>query len=78
MKRGIGVGTIILLTPAILAAWGATCAITFAVSDGLATGPAWNAIIFTLLGLGVAARLAVMVAMIVWAMRTHRRNKGEA
>jgi Na+-transporting NADH:ubiquinone oxidoreductase subunit NqrD len=77
MKRGLGVGAILLLTPvAVGVAFGASCLTTIAVVDSPAlnnSGP--NApLVVGLLTFFIPPAL-VLIAMIWWAVRAARRDR---
>jgi hypothetical protein len=77
VKRGLGVGAILLLTPvAVGIAFGGSCAATNLVLAVLSDNQLG---LSTVIGIGLAVFLippaAVLVAMLGWAIRTHRKNK---
>ena len=77
VKRGLGVGAILLLTPvAVAIAFGGSCAATYAVLDR-----PWinKQNLETITSIGFAVFLVppatVLIAMIGWAILTYRKNK---
>lgn len=80
LKRGLGVGTIILLTPlAVAITFGASCAATYAVLDLPAINKAGlGTVIVAGFAVFLTPPVAVLIAMISWAIRSHHRNKPPA
>src|SRR5688572_15092825 len=74
VKRWMGVVTILLLTPVVVAvAFGASCAATFAIS-GSSIAQDWLAVWAPFL----IPPAVVLAAMYWWAVRQHRHNRQAA
>jgi hypothetical protein len=77
VKRSLGVGAIVALTPlAVIIAFGGSCAATYAVRQTPSMrGADLGRLIYVQLTTFLVPPIVVLFAMIVWAIRTHLRNK---
>src|SRR4029453_15749270 len=75
VKRGIGVGVILLLTPvAVAIAFGASCAATYAFLNTSLFGQNYGLVFIFGWSIFLLPPFAVLVGMIWWASATYRRS----
>jgi hypothetical protein len=76
VKRGIGVGVILLLTPlAVLIAFGASCAAVNVFMDRFVEKPLFgNAFVVVAFSIFLLPPAITLVGMIWWASATYRRS----
>lgn len=76
VKRGIGVGAILLLTPfAVLIAFGASCAATIAFVESPIGGHNFILVLLICLAIFSIPPILVLIAMIWWAERVRKRDR---
>jgi hypothetical protein len=77
IKRGIGVGLILLLTPiAVLVAFGASCALTIAVVDSPLFGQNYGLVFVVGWSIFLLPPMIVLAGMIWWAIRASTMRRG--
>ena len=75
LKRSIGVGAILLLTPvAVAIAFGASCAATIAVLNTNIFGQNYGAMFVVGWAIFLLPPLAVLIGMLWWAKRRSRES----